>query len=620
MKTLLIGVTLALAAGPLPGQEAEPPAFPTLAEVVVLDMVVRDADGQPVTDLRADEVEILEDGMPCLIQSFRLVRPGSPGAAEPARAAPQGPVPAPAAEGVAPRDGAGTDDPAGPLRPNVVILVFDRMGMESAGTARQAATDFARREFPPETWFAVYEIGDRVRARQRITRDPAELLAAIEQSTARADQARAAGTTPDHATITKEALSAALKASMDPTGAQGVDPAAAGWIRSGGEPHLDQAQARLLRLADTMERQRLGSSALNALLDVARELAGLKGRKTMLLFSEGLHVPSSLTDVLETLVSEANRSNLAIYAIDPRGLLAERSFEEAKMALLAARNVSEQRQRTKDPQTSAAQDPIQSPEQDQSASPTEVQMHDIAEDALRMNTQANLQDLAEETGGFLVANTNDLSSGLERIGSDLRSYYEVAYQPFNPIADGRFRTIEAKVSRPNTRVRTRRGYFARPPEDEPTLAPYELALAQAFDLPTPPRDFGHRVTAEVVGGDPDRAEVHVALQVPLRALQFDYDRADRTYRAHFSVLVVVRERDGKVVNRLSHDWPIAGPLMDAPNVRNQSATVKRALVLAPGEYTLDSVVADRLGGGLSMERTPLRVPPPGVPGGDRETP
>lgn len=68
---------------------------------------------------------------------------------------------------------------------------------------------------------------------------------------------------------------------------------------------------------------------------------------------EGLHVPSALTHLLETLVSEANRANLTIYALDPRGLRTEGSFEEAKLALVAARNLSEKAQRQGEAQTAA---------------------------------------------------------------------------------------------------------------------------------------------------------------------------------------------------------------------------------------------------------------------------
>ena len=595
-----------LAAGllvsPVPaGAQEEPPTFPGGTEVVVLDMVVRDDAGELVTDLRPDEIEVREDGVSCLVRSFRLVRAGERAPEEAAPDVPGGP--GPARESVS-SSGEGGD----PLRPNIVILVFGRLGMVAAGNAREAAVDFARREFPPGTWFAVYEIGDRVEVRQRITSDADALLPAIEQATTGVGQV--GDRTADGETVTQAALSAALLASGDPTGVEGVDPVTAAIMRQPvgyAEQRQRDVEGQMGRLADTLSRERLGGSALRALLAIARDLNTLKGRKTLLLFSEGLHVPSGLTDLLETLVSEANRSNLAIYALDPRGLRTEGSFDDARRALLVARNISEQTQKTRDPQTAAGQEARTDPELDQSVSPTEVQMHGIAEDSLRMNTQANLRDVAEATGGFLVADTNDLSAGIERVGADLRGYYEVSYHPANPFADGTFRAIDVTVSRPGVRVRTRRGYFARPPEEAPTLEPHEMALAQALDLPTPPRDFGHRVVLEPVAGLPGQSQTQLALYVPLRALQFDYDQAGRRYHAHFAVLAVVRDGDGNVVTRLSHDWPFAGPLMDAPGVRNQSATVKRTLDLAPGPYTVESAVGDRLGGGLSVQTVILEV-------------
>ena len=533
MARILLCVGLVVVAASLCGQEAETPEFPIETGLVVLDLVVRDADGQPVTDLRPGEVEVLEGGLPCLIESFRLVSPGSSSPVEEGTAEEENGI-SPATEAVSADSGLSQN----PLRPNVVILVFDRLGVEAAGTARQAATDFARREFPDETWFAVYEIGDSVQVRQRLTSHPAALLAAIEQATTGGDRSRPAASTPDHDTLTKEALRAVLIASADPapTRGAGVNPSAR--IQTS----FDQARAQMGRLADSMEQQRLGQTALRALLAVSRELAGVKGRKTLLLFSEGLYVPGGLADVLGTLVSEANRSNLAIYGIDPRGLLTEGQFEESRMALLAARSASEKRQRVEDPESLGAKgEMFLTPEEDQSASTTETQMHDIAEDALRMNTQANLRDLAEATGGFLLANTNDLSIGIERIGADLRSYYEIGYTPPVPFADGRFRNIQVHVARSDVRVRTRKGYFARPPSEEPALEAWELTLAQSFELATPPRDFGHRVSAQVAAATPEGSEVQVTLRVPLRGLHFEYDQDAKRYRAHFSVLVLVRE-------------------------------------------------------------------------------
>ena len=55
-------------------QEPPPPTFKAESQVVVLDVVARDGKGRPVPDLRSDEIQVFEDGKPCSIQSFRLVR------------------------------------------------------------------------------------------------------------------------------------------------------------------------------------------------------------------------------------------------------------------------------------------------------------------------------------------------------------------------------------------------------------------------------------------------------------------------------------------------------------------------------------------------------------------
>lgn len=69
----LVAVLLGGIAVEVPAQEPVP-AFPAEAKVVLLDLVVRDAKGRPVADLRQDELAIFEDGAPCEVVSFRLVR------------------------------------------------------------------------------------------------------------------------------------------------------------------------------------------------------------------------------------------------------------------------------------------------------------------------------------------------------------------------------------------------------------------------------------------------------------------------------------------------------------------------------------------------------------------
>ena len=578
-----------LAAPVILHSQQAPQTFPTSTELVLLDLVARDKNGRLVTDLRPDELEVLEDGKPASIVSFRLVRAGTEAGATDAAA--------PAADPGAPPGAGSTTPSTSPLRETLLVLVFDRLSPDAATLARAAATDFVKRPFPAGTWVAVLEIGTALRLTGSLTQDLGQVPAAIASATAgsHAPEPTQGG---DQANATREATTAALVATLNPVGVDGIDPVAAARIRAPkdrAELKQIEMQARILTEVDSLNRQRLGSNALYALLALADAFTGVEGRKTVLLFSEGLPVPEAVADVLDRVVSQANRANLTLYAFDARGLAPEGGFEESKRALLAARHLSERAMRS----TGSEEGPTRG------VSPVEVQAHSLALDAIRLNGQANLRDLAESTGGFLVAETNDLAAAMERVGADLRSYYEIAYVPANAVADGAFRGIEVKVRRRGVAVRTRRGYFALPPGVAPAF-PYELALASALGQQLPPHDFDHAVTTSVADG-PGERKVRVEVRVPLAALRFETDEVQGAYRAHFSVLALVRDAGGALVTQLSHDWPMSGPSSEIARVRERSATVTRELALPPGSYGLETAVLDRLGGSRSTHRAQLDV-------------
>jgi VWFA-related protein len=68
--------------------------------------------------------------------------------------------------------------------------------------------------------------------------------------------------------------------------------------------------------------------------------------------------------------------------------------------------------------------------------------------------------LAEESGGFAVANTNDLSRGFDRIVRENSSYYLLGYHSTNANSDGKFRKTDVTVPRREVQVVHRRGYLA----------------------------------------------------------------------------------------------------------------------------------------------------------------
>lgn len=124
------------------------------------------------------------------------------------------------------------------------------------------------------------------------------------------------------------------------------------------------------------------------------------------------------------IVEDANRANASFYPIDPRGLPA-----------------------------------FDSPIGPDAPPPVSI------DSAILRDRHESLRDLAVATDGLAVLNSNDLDVGLRRISDDLTSYYLLGYYSTNTKLDGRFRRLEVRVKQPGVHVRARRGYRAATAEE-----------------------------------------------------------------------------------------------------------------------------------------------------------
>jgi len=105
----------------------------------------------------------------------------------------------------------------------------------------------------------------------------------------------------------------------------------------------------------------------------------------------------------------------------------------------------------------------------------------IREDQANLRVkQDGLRFLADNTDGTSLINTNNIDGGLQRIVDDLSSYYLFGYYSTNTKLDGRFRNITVRVKRPGVRVRARRGYRGRT-ADELISSATGAAAAEAPD-------------------------------------------------------------------------------------------------------------------------------------------
>jgi Ca-activated chloride channel family protein len=73
---------------------------------------------------------------------------------------------------------------------------------------------------------------------------------------------------------------------------------------------------------------------------------------------------------------------------------------------------------------------------------------------------ATLRSFASKSGGRYVATPGGLAlrEAFAAIVEELSNQYTISYQPSNRARDGRWRNIEVRLARPDTKVRTRTGY------------------------------------------------------------------------------------------------------------------------------------------------------------------
>lgn len=95
----------------------------------------------------------------------------------------------------------------------------------------------------------------------------------------------------------------------------------------------------------------------------------------------------------------------------------------------------------------------------------------------------DLRDMASQTDGATVLDTNDISGAMQKVFRDVGSYYLMSYYSTNQKLDGRFRRIRVEVKRPDVEVRSRPGYLA-PTESEARAA--GAAITRAGARPAPP--------------------------------------------------------------------------------------------------------------------------------------
>jgi VWFA-related protein len=554
------------------------------SEEVLLDVVARDKKGRPVIDLKAEDVEVYEDGVKQHINSFRKVEKTDltegAGLSNKTPGEPLGKTP-----GDAPGNSPG--NAVDPLRQiNLVTMVFERLNNEGRLLARDAAREFLKSGLRRNVMVAVFAIDQRARVLQQFTNDIAKLNAAVDRATGAASSQFAG----QSEAIQRE-LETLIRAQGNLAAASGAATAQA-VIDTG----LAEMTIDILRQTDDAERQQQAAASVFSLISLIRGQGRLAGRKTVLYFSEGLQLTPNLAPDFHNAIGAANRANVSFYAVDARGLQTARQTDAARESIAASARANEQQMRSRGAQ------PV---------TPEQIKSMENAESSMLKNTQDNLAALAESTGGFLVANTNDLRSPMRRVVAELSSYYEISYVPQAREYDGKFRGVAVKTSREDVVLQTRSGYFALPPNEGggPNLLAFEPPLLAALGSAKPPRDFDYLATAMRFASNADGTQYALILEAPLANLTLIADQEKKIYRAHFAMMALLKNGEGQVVQKFSQDYPLEGPIDRLEALKRGNVVFVRNFRLAPGRYTLETAAQDREANRISARRAVIVVPP-----------
>jgi VWFA-related protein len=566
------GVSLALLAG-ASGLRAAPPAAPSPSpaapvfgqqvDVVSVDVLALDGAGNAVTDLTAADFRIEEEGVPQAISTFEAVRfQESP--------------PSTAVDRVVSSNLA---ERARPERSFVVI--YDDVNLTELGGQK------ARAEL--DKLFAALAPGDQVTViatsggpwwTARLPEGQPELHAFLDRLPGRKRTDLSAGRISDW-----EALQIYYARRPDVLGM-----VARRWYENGLIAEVTPKDASvkrdlelspglpLIRAKATEVYQAAAARAVTTVSLIERavgSLAALRGRKAVLILSEGFLYDSTRPEFRE-LIRTARDASAVLYYFDARGA---RGVEVPGNDAEFGRPIEERDRLTV--------------------------LQNFSRDA------EGTESVALDTGGRAVTGTDDLAGAMKKVADESRNYYLLGYVPTNAKKDGKFRNIKVTVSRPGVQVRARKGYYAaggekvkKPPPD--ALDPVVRA---SLDSPLLADRVPLRLASYVLGsGEGGKATALLVADVDVASVSFE-EKGDRKVSA-LDTFVVVSPLDGGEVRRTEKrlDLSLPGEVLD--RLRKQGLPLLRDFELPPGTYQARLLVRDVRGHAMGTVRHTFTVEPP----------
>ena len=522
----LICLVAAAAFEPQSGQQRQPP-FRSSADLVQVDVVVVDKDGNPIRGLTQADFALFDRKKPQTIAAFEEVSHERPA------------VSAPALPPTLRMDVANNQT----IQANrLIVMVVDDLHIYHGRT--ETAKDLARQivlQLGPQASMAVlFTSGEKS---TQVTADRSVLLTAVEtlkgrQSVRRPHQAidsqRAAGRDPE---ASMEAMLKVTQAAQDAKLQDFFDNIT--------KDKTLQDASRMLGSDDARRKAFVMVSE-----GIAKDLTGIFDNETTPCEARCSTCPCYHDNALREMMESMRRSNVTTYNIDPRGHVSSQ-----QLALESFPGPP-----------GGGEDSI------------------FRWDNPIRQAQHGLRVMAAASGGFAITDTDDLMSGLRHIIEDLDHYYLLGFYPTDT-GGKRYRPIDVRVpEHPEWTLRFRRGYErGKPPAPPKNTSPLVALSASVM----PKTDLPLRLTAIAFPGSGNTARVALALEVtaPVR----DLEESDARVRDDLKYEVLVVDENKKKVRSvtgLAGRVTLSPKASGGVRPDHVSYQVGDSVELTPGRYQL----------------------------------
>lgn len=566
-------VVLALAA-PAVSQNATVFGDRVDVELVLVDVVVEDKAGDPVFDLRVDEFQLFQDGKPVTISQFT-----------PARGAGLRADGATRSDGVAPVSAV-----SAPAAPRRLILFLDNLHLHPNSRHRVMNKLAAELDdyLAPLDEVMVVGYGGTTEVLLPMSRDRGALKRVLRE------QAQSGATSLLASYDDARILQIIENRHSDETLTSGA-VAGDACVDLGGIAHAHAQQVHNRVMGTIYELDRFVNS-----------LAGYDGRKMLLHVSDGIPlIPGAEAYRFASELCDGTGANKGLENGVDTAMFGTGKFTRwdptQTSAVLQEFNTSDEWSRLAGNantyqvsfymfQAHLATGRASSVDSARTSFDTEMEG--------KHNKQDPLFLLSDETGGTALLNAGDVDRALTRMNEDSASGYQLAYEPPTP-GDGKQHSIDVKIARPGLRVRHRKSYRSKRPDERVADKVVSALVHGQFENPLEIR----LKVAERIPAERDISNIRLSVRVPLASLVLLPE--GEVSRGLFTVFVAAKGAHGQLTPVGQKTVPLRVPTGGSQT--EFVYTVEVPLRGAEGQIAV--AVQDQIGGEISYLRERIRSGP-----------